>query len=63
MKLRLFLLLPFLSMTAACGMKGALEKPSGPVPPHLYDRVFGAKQDSEQKTDASAQENSQGEQP
>ncbi|MDR0234196.1 MAG: lipoprotein [Zoogloeaceae bacterium] len=56
MNSRLFLLLPLLSLLAACGMKGALERPSGPVPPSLYKRVFGAKAAPEQKTDAPVPE-------
>jgi len=61
MKLRLFLLLPLLGMTVSCGMKGALEKPSGAVPPPLYDRVFGAKQNPE--TGASIANDSEGDKP
>ncbi|MCL2075140.1 MAG: lipoprotein [Betaproteobacteria bacterium] len=41
MNLRLLLILPL--VLAACGMKGALERPSGPVPPPLYDQIFGDK--------------------
>jgi predicted small lipoprotein YifL len=33
------LIFPFLLLLAACGSKGSLEKPSGPVTPPLLERI------------------------
>ncbi|MDR3055272.1 MAG: hypothetical protein LBU53_07710 [Zoogloeaceae bacterium] len=48
---RLFIALAIALTASACGIRGSLEKPAGPVPPSLYDRAFGQGSDQPQQPD------------
>ncbi|MDR2637546.1 MAG: hypothetical protein LBB55_04335 [Zoogloeaceae bacterium] len=55
MKPRLLFILSFVLLAgAACGMKGPLEKPAGPPPPSLYERLSNTA-DEPAQADGAAQ--------
>ncbi|MDR1889761.1 MAG: hypothetical protein LBQ81_10345 [Zoogloeaceae bacterium] len=60
---RPFIALAIILAISACGIRGSLEKPAGPVPPSLYERVFSqdanipSRQDGKQPDDANTAEN------